>query len=382
MLCPYCKTSRVENEAPCPQCGAPSPIARQAQQGNWGTGGLGGMSYGNPDAPGVSFGAQWDQQQVPQMSFDNNVASSWQQPSGQLNNNGGPSSWQQPSGQLNNNDASSNWHPTTGQLNPMPSWQQPSPSGQLSFQDTPQDTNTQENANQSLVPYQGGMELEPVGRQSTVSLQLVPEHAIQHLLPTDQVLPDTIHIAPMYTKVRPLIPKRRAISGLISVIVVALLLCTGAGYYAQASGTLSNVAAFISGGNPATNMPQAKATIAPLPTKSIQQGPAASAIPSVALAVRIDRNNQPIQFQNTFQPNQTFHLTFSALPAQKTSGQVLVKWYQNNLFYKQMSTKTITYSSASINNFQMAMQYAQPASGKVELYWQNKLAWTLYFSVQ
>src|ERR671927_405619 len=26
MLCPYCNTFRPANEAPCPQCGAPSPL--------------------------------------------------------------------------------------------------------------------------------------------------------------------------------------------------------------------------------------------------------------------------------------------------------------------------------------------------------------------
>jgi hypothetical protein len=60
---------------------------------------------------------------------------------------------------------------------------------------------------------------------------LVPAH------PDDANAP--VHILPMYTKLRPIIPRYRAISGLLSVIIVSLLLCSGAGYYAKASGKLA-----------------------------------------------------------------------------------------------------------------------------------------------
>src|SRR2546430_13821404 len=40
MLCTFCNTARLANEAPCPQCGAPSPLIAGAN-GN----------YGNMEAP-------------------------------------------------------------------------------------------------------------------------------------------------------------------------------------------------------------------------------------------------------------------------------------------------------------------------------------------
>ena len=199
MFCTYCKAARPDNAGPCPNCGAPAPMpAGQAPFGGQGAGNASGMAWGGPGAE-TSFQAQWEQQHVPQLSFEN-----------QASNN----PWRSPSGQL------------ADQANPMPSWQQTGSqrpaTGQLQWA-TDQNGNpsaTQDPFNQSgqhmlPVPYEGGMALEPVGRQSTISLQLVPEQAISHLLPAEP-LPqqETIHVAPMYTKPRPIIPKKRAINGL------------------------------------------------------------------------------------------------------------------------------------------------------------------------
>jgi hypothetical protein len=321
------------------------------------------------------------------MSFDNNgSAANWQQPS-----------WQQPSGQLNNGSAANwqqpSWQQPSGQLNnvPMPSWQQPS--DQLNVQAPPQE-NMGSTGNQSMlpVPYQGGMELEPVGRQSTISLQLVPEHAVQHLIPANLEVPDTVHVPPMYTKPRPIIPKKRAVSGLLSMIIVALLLCTGASYYAKTSGTLDKVTAFISG-NPAP--PQnIQASAANIPDPQPQKaGPAANEVPSASLTSRINNSNQPIVEQNTFQLNQTFYVTFNAQPPQNTSGTVIAKWYTNNRLYYPQLTPLIKYDPTKTSNFAMSMQFGQPTAGRVELYWQPQaakgktapppqLAQTLYFAVK
>ena len=400
MFCTYCKATRPDTEAPCPNCGAPSPLLG-SQNSSWGAGGAGNpdaMSWGNtaaPGAPGTSFRGQWEQQQVPQSSFDNAFAAnnaSWQHPSGQL---GSAQSWQQPSGQLG---SAQPWQHPSGQLGsaqswqqqdfdqvPMPSWQQPSeqPSSTQSWQQTgAQDK--QRSGPQSLlpVPYEGGTALEPVGRQSTISLQLVPEQAISHLLPAEPLsVPDIVHVSPMYTKPRPIIPKRRVINGLLSVIIVTLLLCSGAGYYAKASGIWDSAVRMYTGEASLSNITQPNATI-PDPPEG-KPGPAQQFIPSVATATRIDpQSNQVIEKQNIFTPGQTFYLTFSVQPPQGQTGEVVTKWYTNDHFYYANDPKKVPYTSGTISNYAWKMRIDQPASGRVELYWNNQLAQTYYFAVR
>src|SRR5581483_5676919 len=65
MFCPFCQTARVENEAPCPNCGGPSPLQGRSQankrqageQAPWG-----GSSFASPQ--------QWSPAAGPQLSFD------------------------------------------------------------------------------------------------------------------------------------------------------------------------------------------------------------------------------------------------------------------------------------------------------------------------
>ena len=100
------------------------------------------------------------------------------------------------------------------------------------------------------VPYEPGMALQSAERQSTISLQLVPDHAIQHLLIPQQEAAATVYVAPMYTKPRPIVPKYRVVSGLLSIIIMALVVCAGAGYYAQTQGVLAKAAQFMTGTPP------------------------------------------------------------------------------------------------------------------------------------
>src|SRR5438045_2225536 len=50
MFCTNCKQARVENETPCPHCGAPSPLLQLSGIGQWGTdnsaGGWTGSGFG------------------------------------------------------------------------------------------------------------------------------------------------------------------------------------------------------------------------------------------------------------------------------------------------------------------------------------------------
>ena len=386
MFCTYCKAARPDTEVPCPNCGAPSPLLG-SQNSSWGAGGAGNpgaMSWGNtaaPGAPGTSFRDQWEQQQVPQPSFDNAFAankSSWQPPSGQL---GSAQPWQQPSGQLG---AAQSWQQQDFDQVPMPSWQQPSE--QLSPSQSWQQTGAQDQQKsgpQSLlpVPYEGGTALEPVGRQSTISLQLVPEQAISHLLPAEPLpVPDIVHVAPMYTKPRPIIPKRRIINGLLSVIIVTLLLCSGAGYYAKASGIWDSAVRMYTGEAPLNNVTQPNVTIPDPP--DAKPGPAQQFIPSVATATRLDENKQVVEKQNIFTPGQKFYLAFSVQPAQGQTGTVIAKWYTNDHFYTVSTPQPVKYDPTKTYYIVMDMRIDQPASGRVELYWNGQLAQTYYFAVR
>ncbi len=72
MYCTYCKMERVESGAPCPNCGAPSPLFSQSRYTS--------KEAENPASPGLggsgtaetAFGGQWEQP-VPQVSFDHPI---------------------------------------------------------------------------------------------------------------------------------------------------------------------------------------------------------------------------------------------------------------------------------------------------------------------
>jgi hypothetical protein len=64
----------------------------------------------------------------------------------------------------------------------------------------------------------------------------------------------------------------------------------------------------------------------------------------------------------------------------KTKGIVVIKWYTNGILYTSASSRTID-TGANVTG-KAAMQYAKPAEGSVELYWNNDLAQRLYFVVR
>lgn len=231
------------------------------------------------------------------------------------------------------------------------------------------------------VPYEGGMALEPVGRQSTISLQLVPEQAISHLLPAEPLpQPETVRVAPMYTKPRPIIPKKRAINGLISVLIVGLLLCVGSGYLAKTTGLWANALALYNGKSvadiktPPTNIPTPGPPV---------DGPAAKYISSASLASRVDSNtNEPVIPSTVFNPGQYVYVTYTAQPDPGKSGTVTATWYTDNHYYTRVTSKPINYKQDYKSNLVTSMPFPNPTSGKVELSWNGKLAKTLYFAVR
>jgi hypothetical protein len=217
-------------------------------------------------------------------------------------------------------------------------------------------------------------------RQSTVALQLIPDNAIEHLLPGMPALPESVYVPPLYTNPRPLIPKYRIISGTLSVFIVALLLCAGAGYYAQTSGALGNVVRLFTGAPPpSVSIP--KGVKLPAPPDKIDFGPARDIISSGTTTLRIDKDNVPLETDKVFAVNQNFYVTYIVQPPAGQEGKVSVKWYMDGQLYHTVTSDVIKGGGTAING-SLQMRYARPAEGSVEINWKDQLGARFYFVVQ
>ncbi len=233
---------------------------------------------------------------------------------------------------------------------------------------------------------------------STQSLILIPQAQGQAintgaLLPLGQQMPgppiagipteeEALYIPPMYTKPRPIIPRYRAISGFVSFLIVVLLLCSGAAYYAKVTGKLAFLGQLVG-----VTPPNVAATPVPnLPDpKPSENGPAYGIISSATTAPSVDpKTGIALQPGQVFKPGQTIYLTYSVHA--KKAGTVTVKWYTNGLLYQVLSKATPDPKGGSWTGVSM-MRFTQPLEGMVELYWndtgkQPQLAIRLYFVVR
>jgi hypothetical protein len=187
---------------------------------------------------------------------------------------------------------------------------------------------------------------------------------------------ESVYIPPMYTNPRPVIPRYRVISGLLSVLIVTLLLCSGAGYYARASGTLNSLSRLVGFAPPSNIKPTATAILPDAPVAQ-ETGPAYSIISSATTTASIDSQGVATKTDTVFKPNQPIYLTYSVHPPKKP-GVLIIKWYTNGAFYQASPPQRV--SSGIYGRTQVA--YAVPAEGKVELYWNDQLAIRLYFVVR
>lgn len=323
MLCPSCNAFRPANNVPCPQCNAPSPLAvvdgqYQVPPPT--------ASWGGPITP--TNGNEWGIQ-MSQGSFQ-----------GGMNDN---ALW----GQV---------------MNP-----QGAPGSVL-----------QKQPSMLPIPYQGGIEI-PQGALKVTSLNLPTVHtgnkngSLMPAIPGEEGL---IHIPPIYTRPRAIIPPYRAISGLISVIIVFALLCTGVVFYAKATGKFTFLHQIYGDARPVSIKTTQPVTF-PIPQTLPTFGPASLIINSAATASKIDpATAQPQVPANLFKVGDTIFLTYSVHP--KSPGVVTARWYTNNNFYQQSTSTPIKDASSGY----FPMQYLQPAEGRVELYWNNQIAITLYFVVE
>jgi hypothetical protein len=323
MLCPFCNTFRPAKNAPCPQCNAPSPLA-----GN--SGGQNqippAVSWGGPITPasGNGWGNQMPQGPVQDGMHDNALWGQVMAPQ------------------------------------PLPGSMQQQPPSMLPVQ------------------YQGGV-AAPQQALKVTSSNLPIIHKGNDKASMLPALPEgeaPIYVPAMYTKPRAIIPPYRAISGLISIIIVSVLLCTGAGLYAKATGKLAFLHQVYGDARPG-DITTAQPSTLPTPLAMPTFGPASQFINSAATASQIDQATaQPRVPSNQFKVGDTIFLTYSVHP--KKPGIVTARWFTNNNFY-QMSTST-PIKDASSGYF--PMQYLQPAEGKVELYWNGQFAVTLFFVVE
>ncbi len=343
MFCNYCKSARPENEAPCPSCGAPSSLLGQFQTEGWGTEGPVATAW-NASAP--SFNQQWNNQepQFPpgsQPSFY--TGQSWPQNPGFQNQ---PMS-QQPSWGI------SMTAPAQGQ-------------GAQSLLPVPYTGNAQEGNQQEqmqLVPFQQ---------------QMLPA------LPGEQA--ETVYVPPMYTKPRPIIPRYRIISGMLSVLIVSLLLCGGGVYLGQSKGLFTTIGRMIGTTLPPNVSAASAHNIPDPPQQSEVPGPASAIIPSATTTMFIDQNSlTPREQDKIFQVGTTFYVTYSAKAPKP--GNVIIKWYMNGQHYKDSVSPLIDPKVKPLVNGAQPMVYAIAAPEVAEIYWQNQggalqLAQKLYFVVR
>lgn len=390
MFCPFCQVARAENEAPCPNCRAASPLLGRSQANSWQAAGPASTAWGGPIT--ASPQQQWSPIPGTQLSFDspppawpqNTVQQQDQQQYWSRTPDPAPQN-QQAQGQF--------WSHVSGPLDPpaQQSWpqapnlaeasrsqvQQPPWQSGVSVREA---SPAQNQSDQRMLPalYQGGQGGVQLHTElSRLTQQLIPVQNIEHLLPALPSEEEAVYVPPMYTEPRPIIPRYRIISGFLSIIIVSLLVCTGAGYYAKASGTLTRLQQAIGISTPPNLKPTAQAQI-PNPPNRVDEGPAKGVITSAATTARLDTNHAAIAPQNTFAVNQQFFLTYS-VASQAKAGLVTVKWYMNNNLFGQQSVAV--KANTPINGF-TNQEFAVPAPGKVELYWNGQLARTLYFAVR
>lgn len=365
MLCPSCNGFRPDNYAPCPQCNAPSPLANETWGGQNASFAGNGNSWGNQNAPGNSWGG-------PDVSGNN-----WNTSSGQLPFGG--NSWQDPAVGSG-----------IQQLDfPMPGQQafgQSPAGGENAFwsQNLASSSAPGAEKQQSLlpVPYQGPQ--GPAAQSLAVGFPTIGPgvQAVNSLVPA---LPETgqeepVYVPPMYTKPRPLIPRYRAVSGLISMLLVFAVLCGGLGYYAQVTGKLVGIEKFFGGYTP----PSINSTQHPLAVPSNQvvfaKDPTKQVIDSVGISNK-QSEGQVATLVNQFTVGETIWMTCSANTMSiKEKGNVKIKWYTNNHFYQLSTSQPIQANQSATAVFHQV--FGQATEGKAEVYWNDQLEATVLFVVE
>lgn len=354
MLCPSCKNFRPTNSAPCPFCQAPSPLGNNQATFN---------------------GNAWDEQQQPFAT-----SGTWGQPMAFDDER------QVVSGQLA--FPTSPWQNTSqaAQQLAFPNAAQQSDNAFWSQTLAPDREADQPGNPPSLLPmpYQGPPASGPQGLMVMPNGFPAFHQGANPLLPA---LPDAdqeppVYVPPMYTKPRPLISRYRAISGLLSMLIVCGLLCTGAGYYAQTTGKLVFFEKLFGTYSPPPITSSTGSRNLTVP--SLQQ----TVVPNAVIISAATANGTNINLQtgaianevNQFNVDETIYLScnFPSAP-----GTVSVKWYNgNNLYHTTAQQVADTKNNGTGITVMFRIVYALATEGKAEIYWNNQLQTTLFFVVE
>jgi|GEM_PF-528026 len=379
MLCPACKNFRPANNTPCPWCNAPAAQAGNAwgeQNGSFAPNQGNANSWGGPAMPGndgrIASG---------QLPFG---GSSWQDPmgSGAQQMGFGSGAQQNPFG------SNAQQMPFAGSgVQQMPfggSGAQPAASDSAFWSQnlgTGDGQGSQAGKQMSLVPY------EPPASFNAQALMPMPNgfptlspnvRAVNSLLPALPDQEEPVYIPPLYTKPRPIIPRYRAVSGMLSVLIVFTLLCGGAGYFAQVTGKLTPLEKFLGFYNaPAMTTGQ---QALPVPSTEQTPGPANNIVYSVGLGTSVDKNSgQVTTYVNQFTVEQTIHIVCSLNIT--APGTLKVKWYTNNN-YDTSSVQTTPPNKTGSYTAGFTIAFATPAQVRADVYWNDKLADTLFLVVE
>jgi hypothetical protein len=238
----------------------------------------------------------------------------------------------------------------------------------------------QPNQQMGLVPYQGGMELQVAGSRTSM-LHLIPADLAEKMLPAIPQEEMAVYVPPMYTKPRAIIPRYRAVSGLLSVIIVTILLCVGAGYVAKANGTLDTLTRVVTGQTHIKPLPAQTSGTLSMPTTLRTNGPAYGVIYSATTTSRVDATTGlPIQEEHSFKINQTIHVTYAVQSTKP--GTVQIQWFSNNNPLTAPITAAFDPKDGQNKHADATIRYEAVTQGSVQLKWNDQLAITLYFVVQ
>ena len=255
------------------------------------------------------------------------------------------------------------------------SWQIPQQASPAASQGQP----GQSNAQMGLVPYQNGIEIQASSSRTSM-LQILPNDLAERMLPAIPQEELAVYVPPMYTKPRAIIPRYRVISGLLSVVIVAILLCIGAGYAAKATGTLATLTKFATGDSHPASLAKPVAAELPEPKTLLETGPAYGTIYSATTTTRVDGTGLPVLPEHIFKVNNVIHLTY-AVKSNK-AGTVQIQWFSNGNPLADPIAPPFDPKDGQNKHADATIAYALPAEGWVELKWNNQLAMRLYFVVR
>jgi hypothetical protein len=111
----------------------------------------------------------------------------------------------------------------------------------------------------------------------------------------------------------------------------------------------------------------------------IDKGPVFTIIPLAATAAEL-RNGSIAASQNLFHVKQTVYLTFT-VQAPPTDGVVTIKWYRSGQLMGNPEQQHIVRGDGQTQSRIVSSLFTAQGQCAVELYWNDRLAQRLYFTV-